>query len=72
MTEKTIPFLKNYKEFAEFLEFIVDERESCMADMHSKDVNGIMQISGKILAYDEIIKATDAHRVIRLHERTAG
>lgn len=70
MNDKTIPFLQNYKEFANFLAFIVQERELWIGALSDAPVDKISQISGRILAYDQIIQATDAHRIIRLHERT--
>lgn len=69
MNEKTIQTLSQYQEFADFLRFVIQEREACIAAMFKAPKDDIVQISGQILAYDQIIQATDAHSVVRRHER---
>ena len=47
--------LQNHETFARLVSEIVKMREECIAEMHSADIEKLSQISGRILAYDEII-----------------
>jgi len=47
--------LQNHEAFAGLIREVVTMREDCIKELHSADIDRLSQISGKILAYDEII-----------------
>ena len=47
--------LQNHEAFAGLVREVVTMREDCIKELHSADIDRLSQISGKILAYDEII-----------------
>jgi hypothetical protein len=47
--------LQQHEAFAGIVREVVTMREDCIKEMHSVDIDRLPQISGKILAYDEII-----------------
>lgn len=53
--QQSISVLQNHETFARLVSEIVKMREECIAEMHSADIEKLSQISGRILAYDEII-----------------
>jgi hypothetical protein len=56
-----------HKEFAFFLSQIKQLREEAIGDLFNADSQKIQQISGQILAYDQMLKMTDAERTIAWH-----
>lgn len=49
-----LSMLQNHETFASLVSEIIRMREECITDLHSADIDKLSQISGKILAYDEI------------------
>jgi|TARA_B110000444_G_scaffold186094_1_gene175224 hypothetical protein len=47
--------LQGHEAFAGLVREVVTMREDCIKELHSADIDRLSQISGKILAYDEII-----------------
>lgn len=52
--QKNLEMLQNHETFASLVQEIVRMREECISELHSADIDKLSQISGKILAYDEI------------------
>ena len=53
--EEDIKTLANYEAFARFISIEI-AREEVIADMANSSTEGIQQLSGRILAYDDILK----------------
>lgn len=75
MTEKltldlAINRLTVHPEFAYILKQIRDLREENIGAMFNASSEALQQIAGQILAYDQMLKMTDADRIIRRHEHT--
>lgn len=66
--EKSLDHLSHIAQFADFLESIKEERESCIASLFNADSNKMQQISGQILAYDQILKMTNAEEILFRHK----
>lgn len=66
--EKSLDHLSHITQFADFLESIKDERESCIAALFDSETHKIQQISGQILAYDQILKMADAETILFRHK----
>lgn len=62
--EKSLDHLSHITQFADFLESIKDERESCIAALFNAEPHKMQQISGQILAYDQILRMTRADEVL--------
>jgi hypothetical protein len=56
MLSENIKVLQNYEAFGGFVECIVQMREEAIKEMHSCSVEQLQQISGRILALDEILE----------------
>ena len=54
--EEDIKTLANYEAFARFIYSIEAAREEVIADMANSSTEGIQQLSGRILAYDDILR----------------
>ena len=54
--EEDIKTLANYEAFARFIYSIEIAREEVIADLAHASTEGIQQLSGRILAYDDILK----------------
>ena len=65
--EKSLDHLSHVSQFADFLQLIKDERESCISALFDAESEKIQQISGQILAYDQILKMSDAERILFRH-----
>lgn len=62
---KDVEFLSNFKQFGRILALIKSMREDAITDLGSAGTERIQQISGRILALDEILRATNADSVIQ-------
>lgn len=51
--------LQQHEAFAGLVREVITMREDCIKELHSADIDRLSQISGKILAYDEIIAMCD-------------
>lgn len=56
MLSENIKVLQNHEAFGGFVESIVQMREEAIKDMHSRGSEQLQQISGRILAIDEILE----------------
>ena len=54
--EEDIKTLANYEAFARFIYSIEVAREEVIGDLSHASTEGIQQLSGRILAYDDILK----------------
>jgi hypothetical protein len=43
-------------------------REQSIADMHNVNTDALQQISGRILAYNDILAMSESERVFRIHK----
>lgn len=64
-----IALLSQHAAFARFLQNVKELRESHIRQMHdiASGANGIMQISGRVLAYDDVLCMCRAEEVIQRH-----
>jgi hypothetical protein len=65
--EQSLDHLSHVSQFADFLQSIKDERESCIAALFDAETDKIQQISGQILAYDQILKMSNAESILFRH-----
>lgn len=73
MTEKltldlAINRLTVHPEFAYILKQIRDLREENIGAMFNASSEALQQIAGQILAYDQMLKMTNAAQIIRRHD----
>ena len=54
--EISLDALSGNKHFANFLSAVRDMRENSIVRLHTADTNEIQQISGSIIAYDEMLQ----------------
>lgn len=66
--EQAIRRLTVHQDFAVLLKTIRDLREQNIAAMFNAKTEELQQISGQIIAYDQMLKMTNAEQVIRRHE----
>jgi hypothetical protein len=59
--------LSVHKEFSFFLAQVKQLREEAIADMFNAGSDKLQQISGQILAYDQMLKMTNAEHLIVWH-----
>lgn len=65
--EQDIKWLSTHQQFAHFINIIKESRESYIASLHEAEASRVMQISGRILAYDDILRMVNADELIRRH-----
>ena len=54
-----IKTLHNYEAFARFIKMIHELREETIEELHEASVDGIQQVSGRIITYDQILQMCD-------------
>jgi hypothetical protein len=54
-----IKTLHNYEAFARFIKMIHELREETIEELHESSVDGIQQVSGRIITYDQILQMCD-------------
>jgi hypothetical protein len=57
--EEDIKTLNQHESFARFIETIYSLREESIASLFESDKEQVQQLSGMILAYDQILKIVD-------------
>jgi|TARA_Y100000114_G_C11756898_1_gene327328 hypothetical protein len=57
--QEALETLGHHESFAVLAKEIVKMREDSIQELHSADIDKLSQVSGKILAYDEIISLCD-------------
>ena len=60
-----IVFLSKYEHFARFIKDIKDRRESSISRLRSASQEEVMQISGEISAYDDILQDADSENLLK-------
>jgi len=60
--------LANHESFAVYLQNVKQMREQTIADMHNVNTETLQQISGRILAYNDILSMSESDRVFRIHK----
>jgi len=65
---KSITSLSNYQEFSEFIHQIYFLREEAISSLFQAKVDDVMQISGQILAYDQILKMVNSEVLFARHQ----
>lgn len=65
MKQEDVNYLSNFKQFGALLKDVRNLREEAIGEMHKAEPHVLAQISGKILAYDQILLITDADEVIK-------
>ena len=62
---KDVVFLSKYEHFARFIKDIKDRRESSISRLRSASKEEVMQISGEISAYDDILQDSDSDNLLK-------
>ncbi len=57
--ENDVAFLSKYEQFARFINIVKQRRESSIARLRGSSPEEVMQISGEISAYDDILQDCD-------------
>jgi len=57
--EEDLQVLSTHESFARFIETVYSLREEAIASMFESDKDQVQQISGTILAYDQLLKMTN-------------
>ena len=60
-----IVFLSKYEHFARFIKDIKDRRESSISRLRSASQEEVMQISGEISAYDDVLQDADSENLLK-------
>jgi hypothetical protein len=66
--QDSVNMLANYEAFAIYLRNVKQMREQAIADMHNVNTDALQQISGRILAYNDILSMSESDRVFRIHK----
>jgi len=66
--EQDIKWLSTHPQFAHFIKVLLESRESYIANLHDADPSRIMQISGRILAYDDILRMVNYDQLLERHK----
>lgn len=53
--EKALERLHNSEDFLAFLNYVAESREWCISQMHDVGTDRLQQLSGRILALDEVL-----------------
>jgi len=56
---KSLEALSNHESFAHFIFTIHSLREESIAELYKADYENLHQVSGKILAYDQLLQLAD-------------
>lgn len=62
--EKSLDHLSHISQFGDFLQSISEEREACISALFNAPSEKMQQISGQILAYDQILKMCNAEEIL--------
>jgi hypothetical protein len=63
--DNDVVVLSKYEHFARFIKDIKDRRESSISRLRSASPEEVMQISGEILAYDDILQDSDYDNLLK-------
>ena len=62
-----IKTLHNYEAFARFIKMIYDLREETIQELHEASIDGIQQVSGRIITYDQILQLVNWNKLSKKH-----
>ena len=62
-----IKTLHNYEAFARFIKMIYDLREETIEELHKASIDGIQQVSGRIITYDQILQLVNWNELSKKH-----
>ena len=63
--DNDVVFLSKYELFARFIKDIKDRRESSISRLRSASQEEVMQISGEISAYDDVLQDSDSDNLLK-------
>jgi len=64
-SDNDVVFLSKYEHFARFIKDIKDRRESSISRLRSASQEEVMQISGEISAYDDVLQDSDSDNLLK-------
>ena len=62
-----IKTLYNYEAFARFIKMIHELREETIEELHEASIDGIQQVSGRIITYDQILQLVNWNELSKKH-----
>jgi len=62
-----IKTLHNYEAFARFIKMVHDLREETIGELHEASIDGIQQVSGRIITYDQILQLVNWNELSKKH-----
>jgi len=65
--EQDLKWLSNHPQFANLAKMLVEQREHAISTLHEASAEKVMQISGRILAYNDLLSMINAEELIRRH-----
>lgn len=68
--EQDVAQMALYPAFSRILLNIKGIREECITSMHDVGTDRLQQLSGRILAYDDVLRMLNAESVIERHARS--
>jgi len=70
--EESVNTLKHHESFGAFINNVHQMREEAINELNSAPTEQIQQISGKILAYDEVLRMSNYEEIRRRFSDTLG
>lgn len=70
--EESVNTLKHHESFGAFINNVHQLREEAINELNSAPTEQIQQISGKILAYDEVLRMSNFEEIRRRFSDTLG
>ena len=70
--EESVNTLKHHESFGAFINNIHQMREEAIAELHEASAEQVQKISGKILAYDEVLRMSNYEEIQRRFSNSLG
>tara|TARA_R100001163_G_scaffold10489_3_gene9777 strand:+ start:1946 stop:2170 length:225 start_codon:yes stop_codon:yes gene_type:complete len=70
--EESVNTLKHHESFGAFINNVHQMREEAIAELSSASLEQVQQISGKILAYDEVLRMSNYEDMRKRFANTLG
>jgi|TARA_S200002703_G_C3708126_1_gene217515 CRISPR/Cas system CSM-associated protein Csm4 (group 5 of RAMP superfamily) len=70
--EESVNTLKHHESFGAFINNIHQMREDAIAELHEASAEQVQKISGKILAYDEVLRMSNYEEIQRRFSNSLG
>ncbi len=70
--EEAVNTLKHHESFGAFIHNVHQMREDAIGELNSATSEQVQQISGKILAYDEVLRMSSYEELRRRFSNTLG